>query len=63
MTGAEIEGSGSPWTSAEIDEYERLSEQHGSLTARLADLAGAVTDALPAVRQAVDAAAGPPAED
>ncbi|MFI6548214.1 hypothetical protein ACIBO9_33715 [Streptomyces prunicolor] len=49
---SEIEDNDAPWSSAEIAEYDCLSEQLSSVTTRLADFAQAITVSLPEVRAA-----------
>ncbi|WP_328360330.1 hypothetical protein OG800_24415 [Streptomyces sp. NBC_00445] len=49
---SEMEDNEGPWTSAEMAEYDRLSEQLSSVTTRLADFAQAITMSLPEVRAA-----------
>ncbi|MEU8954695.1 hypothetical protein AB0C93_10345 [Streptomyces sp. NPDC048518] len=49
---SELEDTEAPWTPAEVDEYEQLSDQHDGLTRLLADYAQAITDGLPGIRAA-----------
>ncbi|WP_143063690.1 hypothetical protein [Streptomyces sp. Ag109_O5-10] len=53
---AEMESHEAPWTPAEVEEYDRLSDQLSLLTNLLADLAQAITDNLPAIRTTAPAA-------
>jgi hypothetical protein len=49
---SEMEDDDGPWYSAEMAEYDRLSEQLSSVTTRLADFARAITVSLAEVRAA-----------
>lgn len=49
---SEMEDDDGPWYSAEMAEYDRLSEQLSSVTTRLADFAQAITVSLAEVRAA-----------
>jgi len=50
---SEMEDSHAPWTPDDNDEFDRLSAQLDRLTMLLADYAQAITDSLPAIRDAV----------
>ncbi|WP_030806611.1 hypothetical protein [Streptomyces sp. NRRL S-337] len=47
---SELEDTGTPWTPAEMDEYDQLSAQHDRLTQLLANYAQAVTESLADMR-------------
>lgn len=49
---AEMESNEDPWSPADVDEYDRLSDQLGRLTSLLADYAQVITENLPSIRAA-----------